>query len=102
MIAPAAIIRACYAAYETKDRAAIEKLLADDFTFSSPIDDNISRERYFERCWPNSEHIESFNIERLFVQGDEAFVQYEVKTTGKPPFRNTEFFTLRDGQITHV
>jgi ketosteroid isomerase-like protein len=102
MIAPAAIVRACYSAYETKDRAAIENLLADDFTFSSPIDDNISRERYFERCWPNNEHIESFTIEKLFVQGNEAFVQYELKTKGKPPFRNTEFFTLRDGKITHV
>jgi PhnB protein len=96
------IIRACFSAYEAKDRAAIEDLLAEDFTFTSPLDDCISRERYFERCWPNSEHIESFRIEKLFAQGGEAFVQYQLKTTGKPPFRNTEFFTLRDGKVTHV
>lgn len=96
------IIRACYAAYERKDRAAIEALLAPDFTFTSPLDDCISRERYFERCWPNSEHIDSFRIEKLFVNVDEAFVQYQLHPKGNPPFRNTEFFTLRDGKITHV
>lgn len=96
------VVRACYAAYETKDRAALEALLAKNFTFTSPLDDCISRERYFERCWPNSEHIDRFHIEKLFIQDDEAFVQYELHPKGKPPFRNTEFFTLRDGQVTHV
>ncbi len=104
-IAPTAtadIVRACFAAYERKDRALIESLLAPGFTFSSPLDDGISRDRYFERCWPNSEHIDAVRIEHLFVQGDQAFVQYQLQTTGKPPFRNTEFFTLRDGQVVHV
>jgi ketosteroid isomerase-like protein len=102
MISPAAIIRAYFSAYESKDRAAIEGLIAEDFTFTSPLDDNISRERYFERCWPNSEHIESIRIENIFAQADEAFVQYELHSKGKPPFRNTEFFKLRDGKVTHV
>jgi PhnB protein len=99
----AALVRACFTAYERKDRASIESLLASDFTFSSPIDDNISRERYFERCWPNSEHLDAFEIEKLFVEGDEAFVQYHARPTGGgAPFRNTEFFTVRDGLVTHV
>jgi len=96
------IIRACYDAYVSKDRGAIEALLADDFTFTSPLDDCISRSQYFERCWPNSEHIDAFSIKKLFVQGDEAFVQYEMHSKGNPPCRNTEFFTLRGGKITHV
>jgi ketosteroid isomerase-like protein len=99
----AAIVRACFTAYERKDRALIECLLAPDFTFSSPLDDHISRKRYFERCWPNSEHTGSFEIEKLFVEGDEAFVQYYARPTGgRAPFRNTEFFTLRNGLVTHV
>ena len=96
------IIRQCYAAYETKDRAAIDSLLTEDFTFSSPIDDNISRGRYFERCWPNSAHLKAFRVERLFVDGDEAFAQYEAETTQGAKFRNTEFFTFREGKIAHV
>jgi ketosteroid isomerase-like protein len=98
-----ALVRACFTAYERKDRALIESLLAPDFTFSSPLDDHISRERYFERCWPNSEQTGTFKIEKLFVQGNEAFVQYYARPTGgRAPFRNTEFFTVRNGLITHV
>jgi PhnB protein len=98
MKTPSEIIRACYAAYESKDREALEALLTDAFTFTSPLDDCIS----FERCWPNSEHLDAFDIENLVVQGDKAFVQYLAHPKGKPPFRNTEIFTLRDGRVTHV
>jgi PhnB protein len=96
------IVRQCYAAYETKDRALLESLLAEDFTFTSPIDDRISRARYFERCWPNSEHLVAFDIQKLFAQGDEVFAQYEAESKGGGRFRNTEFFTLREGKVTHV
>lgn len=103
MKTPAEIVRACYAAYETKDRAALDALLAPDFTFTSPLDDCISRDVYFARCWPNSEHLGRFEIEKLFAEGNEVFAQYRAfPRGGGAPFRNTEFFTLRDGQITHV
>ena len=72
------LVRKCFAAYESKDREAIESLLSDHFTFSSPLDDKISRENYFERCWPNSEHFRAFHIEQLFTDGNQAFVTYEV------------------------
>jgi ketosteroid isomerase-like protein len=100
---PTEIVRACYAAYETKDRPALDALLAPDFTFTSPLDDCICRDAYFARCWPNSEHLDRFEIEKLFTQGNEVFAQYRAfPSGGRAPFRNTEFFTLRDGQITHV
>jgi ketosteroid isomerase-like protein len=102
MKTPEEVIRACFAAYISKDRSAIESLIAEDFTFTSPLDDHIDRVRYFERCWPNSEHIEGIRIENLFVQGDKAFVQYELKPKGKPSFRNAEFFTVRGGRVTEI
>ncbi len=97
------LIHSCFAAYETKDRAALEGLLADDFTFSSPLDDHINRTRYFERCWPNSENLKAFHIEKMFEDGNEAFVTYEAEATDGSRFRNTEFFTANDaGQLSHV
>ena len=39
----AAIARA-YAAHVTKDRAAIEELIAEDFHFTSPLDNRLDRE----------------------------------------------------------
>jgi hypothetical protein len=38
-----AIARACYAAYVTKDCAAMETLIAADFHFTSPLDNRIDR-----------------------------------------------------------
>ncbi len=43
-----------YLAYVDKDRAAMERLIAEDFHFTSPLDNRINRKTYFERCWPNS------------------------------------------------
>ncbi len=96
------LVRSCFKAYETGDRALIESLLADDFTFSSPVDDAISRERYFERCWPNHKHHLKFNIVRLFAKEDGAFVTYEGETTDGSRFHNTEYFEVQDDKIKHV
>jgi ketosteroid isomerase-like protein len=96
------LIRRCYATYETKDRATLEALLSDDFTFTSPRDDHIGKAAYFTRCWPFSEHVRSFRIEKLFVQGDEAFALYECEPVEGKPFRNTEFFKTAGGRITAV
>lgn len=38
-----AIARAAYEAYVSKDRASIEALIADDFHFSSPVDNRLDR-----------------------------------------------------------
>ncbi len=102
MKSPAELVRACYTAYEMKDRAALEELLSEDFTFTSPVDDHISRARYFERCWPNSQHLSSFDIKDLFVEENHVCVRYDARTSTGMTFGNVEFFTLRAGKITQV
>lgn len=69
--------RRCYHAYLDKDRAAIEALIAEDFHFSSPLDNRIDRKTYFERCWPSSETISDFRFIRLVEHGHQVFVTYE-------------------------
>ncbi len=44
--------REVYQAFASGDRAAIERLLTDDFSFSSPVDVGLDRAGYFGRCWP--------------------------------------------------
>lgn len=102
MKSPSDLVRSCFAAYEQKDWQALEAIIASDFTFTSPLDDAISRECYFERCWPNSAHLDTFRIENLMEDGNKVFVQYQAYPRGKAPFRNTELFTVRDGLITGV
>jgi ketosteroid isomerase-like protein len=94
-----ALARACYGAYESGDRRAVEELLSDDFTFYSPADPGIDRARYFERCWPNSELIESFEFKRLVEIGDEVLVTYESKKADGGRFRNTEILAFEGDKI---
>ncbi len=96
------IIRACYGAYMSRDRKVVEDILSDDFTFTSPYDDAIDKATYFELCWPNSELFESFDIERIFEKGSEAFVLYKIVTKDGKSFRNTEFLSFDGDQISRV
>jgi ketosteroid isomerase-like protein len=93
------LARESYGAYESGDRRIIEGLLADDFTFYSPADAGIDRATYFDRCWPNSELIESFDFTRLVEIGDEVIVTYESTKKDGKRFRNTEILTFDGDKI---
>lgn len=96
-------VRRLFTAFQNKERKIAEELLADDFTFSSPRDDRISKAEYFERCWPNSDRIRRFEIEQLFEQGNEAFVRYSAeRVSDGVRFRNTEYFRVEGGKIKEV
>lgn len=86
------LIRDLFAAYLGNDRQRVADALADDFRFTSPFDDDIDKAAYFERCWRDTGWIARHDIERIFVQGDEAFVTYLCLGTDGRSFRNTELF----------
>jgi ketosteroid isomerase-like protein len=46
------VVRASFEAYRAQDRAAAERLLADDYVFTSPQDDHIGKAAFMERCFP--------------------------------------------------
>ncbi len=49
------IVRAVYTAYEKKDWNMLKSVLAEGFTFSSPVDvPPIDIKEYKEKCWLNS------------------------------------------------
>jgi ketosteroid isomerase-like protein len=98
----AEIIRAIFAAYLSNDRKAVEYALTDDFRFTSPYDDEIDKATYFARCWRNTDWIERHELERIFVEGDEAFVTYKCLAKGGKNFRNTEFFSFEGGRIKRI
>jgi ketosteroid isomerase-like protein len=93
------LARDIYGAYESGDRGVVERLLTDDFVFSSPPDVGIDRARYFERCWPNSETLQAFEFKRLVEAGNEVIVTYEATKTDGHRFCNTEVLTFAGEQI---
>jgi ketosteroid isomerase-like protein len=96
---PVAIARASYRAYVDKDRAAIEALIADDFHFTSPLDNRIDRTTYFARCWPNSATLAGFDFIHIVPHGDRVFITYEGRSTSGKRVRNSEILTVHDGKI---
>ena len=98
----AATIRAIFAAYLSGNRKLVEDALSDDFRFTSPYDDNIDKPTYFERCWKNSDWIERHELERILVEGGEAFVTYLCVAKGGKSFRNTEFFSFDRDKVKRI
>ena len=93
---------AVFEAYRDSDREAAEALIADDFRFTSPLDNGLDRKAYFERCWLNNESIAGFEFVRVVENGGEAVVTYEARMVDGRRFRNTEVLTARDGQLTRA
>jgi len=98
-----AAIRKYYAAWHLKEWRPIDMLLADDFTFSSPLDDHISKSAFKTGCWgPQHDFIEHMDLKRIIGNGNEAFVMYVCRVKNGKTFRNVEYLRLRDEKVAAI
>ena len=96
-------VRKYYAAWETKDWHPVDVQLADDFTFSSPLDDHISKSAFKKGCWDTQiAFIDRFDLKQVIGTDHEAFVMYVCHTTNGKTFQNVEYFQFRDGKVKAV
>ncbi|HEV3050348.1 MAG TPA: nuclear transport factor 2 family protein [Longimicrobium sp.] len=91
-----------YERYQAADREAIEALLAEDFTFTSPWDDHIDRATYFSHCFPHAGEFRFRFPLRIFVDGDEAMIVYETEGKQGGAFHNAELFRFAGGRIRSI
>jgi ketosteroid isomerase-like protein len=96
------VVRTYFQAYPARDRAAIEGVVAEDFHFTSPLDNRIDRRTYFERCWPNGDDIAELNLQYVVVSGERVFAAYEIRMKDGRRFKNAELLTVQRGRITDV
>jgi ketosteroid isomerase-like protein len=96
------LIRAIFAAYQANDRKGVEQALAEDFRFTSPFDDRIDKATYFARCWKSTDWIDRHELERILVDGDQAFVTYHCLAKDGRSFRNTEFFAFAGDKVRSI
>jgi ketosteroid isomerase-like protein len=96
------LIRAVFAAYHVGDRRQVEAALSDDFRFTSPFDDGIDKATYFAKCWKNTDWIARQELERIVVDGDQAFVTYNCLAKDGKSFRNTEFFVFDGDKVQSI
>lgn len=98
------VVRSLIQSYLAQDRQAAERLIADDFVFTSPQDDHIDRATFFERCFPASTQLATQQVLEIATTGDDGvFVLYEYDSiTDGRRYRNTEFHTVREGQVAEI
>jgi hypothetical protein len=92
-------IKGWYTAFVNKDWNLMQQVLADGFTFSSPLDDHIDLKAFQGRCWPNAYKIKKVDVDKVIENGDDVVVITNGWTTEGKLFRNTDYFQLKDGKI---
>jgi ketosteroid isomerase-like protein len=97
------IVRASFDAYLAQDRDTAERLIAQDLVFTSPLDDHIDKTAYLERCFPTADRLISQEILELAGAGEDGvFILYEYELKTGERHRNTEFITVRGGQLVEI
>lgn len=98
------LIRTYYSGYEKKDWNMTGGVLAANFTFTSPNDDDhISKDVFKKRCFLSQlDFIKRFELQTILTRGDEAFVKYVCRTTKGTSFGNTEYFRFAGGKIAAI
>lgn len=91
------LVRDNFSAFLKCDRKALDTMLSEDFTFTSPRDDHLTREEFYLVCLPGSKLFDEFDIQRIVSDSDDAFVLYSAKLKDGTRIRNTELIRT-DGQ----
>jgi len=96
-------VRAIFESYLTQDREAADRLLAEEFVFTSPQDDHIDKRAFFERCFPTADRFVSNEMLHVVpTKGDDVFVMYEYQLKTGERHRNVELLTVREDRITET
>ena len=99
-----AVVRRYFKAWQIKDWAPFDRILADDFTFTSANDDDhISKTAFKKECWDTQiDFIKDFDLEDLMSADGAVFVKYLCHTKNGKEFRNVEYHRVRDHRIVSI
>src|SRR2546430_10084422 len=98
-ISPRRLAQRSYEAFAAGDRKFFEQHLAENFTFSSPLDVGLDRAGYFERRWPGPGQGQKFNFLRLIEPDDAVVATYEMTKANGETWRNTAILRIKDNKL---
>jgi ketosteroid isomerase-like protein len=97
------VVRSAFRAYLDGDQAQAQSLYSHDLVFSSPQDDHIGRDVFFDRCFPTATRFSYFQLLQVVELGSsDVLVLYEYELASGERFRNTEIISVHDGKIVEV
>ena len=91
-----------FTTWTTKDFARARSLLHDDVSFKGPLESFSDADSYLASLQQLSGIITGAAKQKMFVDGDDVFVIYDLQTAPVPSSRTCEWYRVRDGKIAAV
>lgn len=93
-----------YSGFEQHDWNEVVSQFADDFTFTSPNnDDHIPISKFKEKCWGTNKFFKKVKFIKMSGAGNYLFLLVEIFTTDGNVVRNVDFFNFTDsGKIKSI
>jgi ketosteroid isomerase-like protein len=89
-------------AWTSKDFARARSLLHDNLSFEGPIESFSDADSYLASLRQLSQIVTGAEKQKVFVDGDDVCVIYDLKTAPVPSSRTCEWYRIRDGKVASV
>jgi hypothetical protein len=89
-------------AWTHKQFERARSLLHDHLSFTGPIDSFTNADAYLASLRQLSDIVISTELRKVFADGDDACVIYDLHTTSVPTARVCEWFRIRGGRIASI
>jgi SnoaL-like domain len=88
-------VRGYYTGFEKKDWNTVSAQFAEDFTFTSPNnDDHIPIDKFKEKCFSTAKYVKKVNYIKMIEKGDDLLLVVEINTTSGDLVRNVDLFNF--------
>jgi ketosteroid isomerase-like protein len=91
-----------FAAWTDRNFERARGLLHDDVSFEGPLDTFTDADAYLQALRGLSEIVTGADVRRVFAEGDEACVLYDLHTAPVPDSPVAEWYRVRDGRIAAI
>jgi ketosteroid isomerase-like protein len=98
----AQVVEDFFAAWTSKDFERARALLHDDVRFEGPIDTFTDADSYIAALQQLGGIVTGADKQKLFVDGDDVCLIYDLKTVPIPSARTCEWARVRDGKIASM
>ena len=102
MASSAQVAEDFFAAWTSKDFDRARALLRDDLSFQGPIDTFGDADSYLRAIQGLSQIVTGVERRKIFVDGDDVCVIYDLKTAPVPNTPTAEWYHVRDGKIASI
>jgi ketosteroid isomerase-like protein len=96
------VAEAFFDAWTSKDFERARSLLHDDLSFVGPIESFTDADSYVASLRQLSGIVTGAEKQKVFVDGDDVCVIYDLKTEPVPSSRTCEWYRVRAGKIASV